>query len=325
MRIGKADHAASAVNGNAKPDIRHSGTGRCITWCRTSRGGKKRSMDVRRDREPGTGKTWVPGQVSVITPCFNGEKYIGETIESVLAQDHTDWEMIVIDDGSTDRTEEIVRRYMEREPRIRLVLQDNRGSAAARNHGIRLAGGQYIALLDADDLWDKRFLSEQIRFMKMKKASCVFSSYRRINEHSEEILRPVMARESVTGKDMMRRNHIGCLTGLYDISEHGKIYLHEELKSIRDDYAYWIDVLALTGVAYGNPEVLASYRVSTASVTGNKLGLVRNQYRFYRVYLKQGITAGVVHTLWWAAAGLAGRTRRLHWSRREGKFEWVRS
>lgn len=247
----------------------------------------------------------IRGLVSVITPCFNGAAYIGETIESVLSQDYTDWEMIVVDDGSTDGSADVVRGYMEKDPRLRLIRQENRGSAAARNCGIRAAEGQYIALLDADDLWDRNFLSGQLRFMKEKDASCVCCSYRMINRESKETGRPVTAKEKITVRDMRRRNYIGCLTGLYDTAGHGKVYLHEELGSMRDDYAYWIDVVELAGAVYGNPDILAGYRVSPGSTTGKKAGLVGKQYHFYRTYLRQGVLSSASHTVRWSLAGLS--------------------
>ncbi|HAP03774.1 MAG TPA: teichuronic acid biosynthesis glycosyl transferase, partial [Lachnospiraceae bacterium] len=92
-------------------------------------------------------------KVSIITPCYNGAKYIGETIESVLAQDYKDWEMLIVNDGSSDNSAEVISSYAEKDPRIRLINQPNGGSANARNNGIRQATGRYIALLDADDLW----------------------------------------------------------------------------------------------------------------------------------------------------------------------------
>ena len=99
-------------------------------------------------------------------------------------------------------------------------------------------------------------------------------------------------------------NQIGCLSGLYDCSKHGKIYLREELKSLRDDYAYWYDIVALEDAAYGNPEILASYRVLDTSTTGNKKKLIRKQYQFYRTHLKESVPEALVNTLVWGMCGL---------------------
>ncbi len=244
------------------------------------------------------------GLVSIITPCYNGERYVAETIESVQKQTYTNWEMMIVDDGSRDKSAEIIEEYTKKDNRIRLIRQENAGSAAARNHGIRLAEGQYIALLDSDDLWDPEFLDHQITFMKKRNAACVCCSYRRINEASEEIGHPTFCKNAISVKDMQVMNQIGCLSGLYDCSVYGKKYLREELKSIRDDYAYWYDIVALEGVAYGNPEILASYRVLSNSTTGNKKKLIRKQYEFYRGYLKLGRLRSVCNTIRWGIAGL---------------------
>lgn len=242
--------------------------------------------------------------VSIITPCYNGETYLSQTIDSVLSQTYENWEMIIIDDGSKDRSEEIVRCYMEKDSRIRFLQQPNAGSAAARNNGIRNAKGRYIALLDADDLWEPEFLDEQIAFMNEKNAVCVCCSYRCIDKNSNEILRPVISRPVITAKDMTVTNYIGCLTGLYDCSKYGKVYLREELKSMRDDYAYWIDVVNLEGVAYGNQKLLARYRVLANSTTGNKKKLIGKQYQFYRKYLKLGVVRSTINLICWGIMGL---------------------
>ena len=244
------------------------------------------------------------GLVSIITPCYNGAKYISETIDSVLAQTYENWEMIIIDDGSKDNSAEIVRSYMEKDGRIKFLQQANAGSAAARNNGIRSAEGQYIALLDADDLWEPEFLAEQTAFMTEKNAVCVYCSYRCINENSEGILNPVICRPEITTKDMMVTNYIGCLSGLYDCSKHGKVYLKEELKSMRDDYAYWLDIVKLEDKAYGNNKLLARYRVLANSTTGNKKKLIKKQWRFYRDYLKLGIVKSFINLVRWGLMGL---------------------
>ncbi len=244
------------------------------------------------------------GLVSIITPCYNGAKYISETIDSVLNQTYTQWEMIIVDDGSKDNSAEIVRAYMEKDKRIKFLQQENAGSAAARNNGIRNAEGQYIALLDADDLWEAEFLTEQIAFMTEKDAVCVYCSYKCIDENGNEILNPVICRPEITTKDMMVTNYIGCLSGLYNLERHGKIYLREELKSLRDDYAFWLDIVKLEDKAYGNQKLLARYRVLATSTTGNKKKLIKKQYRFYRDYLKLGVFKSTVNLIRWGIMGL---------------------
>ena len=244
------------------------------------------------------------GLVSIITPVYNGEKYVKETINSVLKQTYSNWEMIVVDDGSKDNSAQIVRKYANIDRRIILIQQPNAGSAAARNNGISRANGQYIALLDADDLWEPNFIESQLALMKEKKALVVHASYKRINEQSKEILKPYRAKKIVTYKQMQMTNHIACLTGLYDTSVYGKVYLREELKSLRDDYAYWLDIVKLAGKSYGNQKVLASYRVMDSSTTGKKKKLIKTQFNFYYRYQKLGLIKSLGYTIYWGMLGL---------------------
>ena len=247
----------------------------------------------------------IDGRVSIITPCYNGERYIAETIESVLGQTYADWEMIIVDDGSRDGTADIAARYAERDGRISLLRQENAGTACARNNGLRHARGRYIALLDADDVWEPEFLERQLQFMREKGAACVCCAYRHIDADSREIQHPTVPMPLIRPEDMRVMNRIGCLTGLYDTAPHGMVFLDESLKSIRDDYAYWYEIVCRAGAAYGNPAVLARYRVLTGSTTGNKLGLVAKQYRFYRRYLRLNPFAALTNTLRWGISGLS--------------------
>lgn len=244
------------------------------------------------------------GLVSIITPCFNGERFLADTIESVLNQSYTNFEMIIIDDGSTDNTTEIAKEYSLLDSRVKYLHQPNAGSASARNNGIRNAEGQYIVLLDHDDLWNEDFLEKQIGFITKNNAVCVCSSYERINENSKQLGIITKAKPSITVKDMYVRNYVGCLTGVYDCSAYGKVYLNEELKSLRDDYAYWIDIAKTVGTIYGNQEVLAKYRIYEQSCTGDKKRLVIIQYQFYRNYLKLGRIKSIANVITWGCAGI---------------------
>lgn len=243
------------------------------------------------------------GLVSIITPCYNMAKYIAETIDSVIAQTYQHWEMIVVDDGSTDSLDAVMAPYLAAEPRIALLHRTNAGSAAARNTGLRHARGQYIALLDADDLWHPDFLEKQLAFMEERNAACVCCSYGHIDAQSRAVGRPTGAKSAITVKDMQVMNYVACLTGLYDTEKCGRLYLDETLK-IRDDYAYWYEVIKRAGKACGNPEILADYRVYPGSSTGKKIRLIPKQYRFYRDYLHLNPLRSAMNILRWGAAGL---------------------
>lgn len=247
---------------------------------------------------------FTPGLVSIVMPCYNGEQFIQETIDSVMNQTYKNWELLVIDDGSKDNSYSLVKEYTNKDNRIHLIQQKNAGSAAARNNGIRRSRGQYLALLDSDDIWLPGFLDSQIRFIQQKGAVCVCSSYSRIDEQSNEILKPVISKPIITAKSMQSVDYIGCLTGLYDQSKHGKIFLKEELNSLLDDYAFWIDVVNLEGEAYGNPKILAKYRVRKNSLTANKRKLVKKHYIFYRKQLNQNFFQSMLSTLKWGISGI---------------------
>lgn len=240
------------------------------------------------------------GLVSIITPMYNGERFVGQTIESALNQSYSNWEMIVIDDGSKDNGPDVVRKYGLSDPRIRLISQANAGSAAARNNGIREAKGQYIALLDADDTWNSNFLEKQLQLMKEKHASLVYSSHTRIDEHSVEILKPFIVPEKISYKDLLKTCYISCLTGLYDTEKFGKVYLREDMRSLRDDYVYWLEIMKKVKVAYGNKEILANYRILGSSASRKKSKVIVPHFKVLYKVEKLGLVRSLYYLANWA-------------------------
>lgn len=240
------------------------------------------------------------GLVSIITPMYNGGKYIGETIESVLDQSYTDWEMIVIDDGSKDNGPEIVKSYSLKDSRIMLVSQANGGSGAARNNGIRRASGQYIALLDADDTWNANFLEKQIALMKEKNTELVYSSHTRIDENGAECLQPFIVPAKLEYKDLLKSCSISCLTGLYDTKTYGKVYLREDMKNLRDDYVYWLEIIKKVKIAYGNQDILANYRVLQSSASRKKKKVIVPHFMVLYKIEKLGLIKSLYYLSNWA-------------------------
>jgi len=241
--------------------------------------------------------------VSIITPLYNGERFVAETIESVLAQTYPHWEMIIINDGSKDSSEAIVEQYTKKDSRIKLVSQPNAGSAAARNNGIRRAAGRYIALLDADDLWEPFFLESQLDLMHKTGALLVYGSHKRIDAQNQECLKPFYVPEKVIYTDLLKTCSITCLTGLYDTSKYGKVYLNEAFKSLRDDHIYWLDILKMTGLAYGNQQVIGSYRILGNSVSRNKKKVIIPQFKVYYECEKLGLLKSLYYLTNWAING----------------------
>lgn len=226
---------------------------------------------------------WVQGMVSVITPAFNCEQFLAQTVASVIAQTFQKWELLIIDDASSDGTRSLAQQVAAAESRIRVItLISNGGVANARNVGMRAARGQYLALLDSDDLWLPDKLRIQIEFMKRNRAGFCFSSYRRLMPDGS-LSSPVRIPERVRYKDMLGGNLIGCLTVVLD----RQLIPPFEMMPERDfqgheDYIAWLQMLRNGVTAWGIQQALALYRVSTASVSSDKTRMARRTWKVYR-------------------------------------------
>lgn len=241
--------------------------------------------------------------VSIITPMYKGAAFVGETIQSVLAQSYTNWEMIIVDDCSPDEGAGIaeVNKYTS-DPRIRLIAsKENRGSSGARNIALKEATGRYIAFLDSDDIWHPEFLKKQLDFMNDSDAPLVFSSYRRIDENTkEELLTPFIVPEKVTYKSLLKTCPIFPSTAIYDTSKTPKIYFDEKLGSMRDDYVYWLKMFKSIRSGYGNKDILVDYRMRKSSVTGNKKKVIKPQWNVLYKVEKIGLIPSLYYLTCWA-------------------------
>jgi len=218
--------------------------------------------------------------VSIITPLYNTSDFISQTIESVLNQTYQNWEMLIIDDVSTDNSCEVVEKYSAAEPRIKLIRSKiNQGPAETRNTGIEAAQGRYIAFLDSDDLWLPEKLEKQIKHMKEKKAALSYTGYRWINEANQHLPQVIPAKESSSYSDMLNFNQIGCLTAMYDTNKTGKQYFQN---AGHEDYILWLSIIKSEHSAKGLNETLAKYRIRQGSVSKNKIKVAKFQWNIYR-------------------------------------------
>ena len=217
--------------------------------------------------------------VSVITPVWNAAATLAETVASVRAQSMPDWEMILVDDGSTDGARALAEALAAAEPRLRVLgWAENRGPAAARNAGIRAARGRYIAFLDADDLWRPDKLALQLAAMQAG-ARFVFSAYGRMDAGGRR-LGDVPAPARLTYAELLKGNCIGCLTAIYDTAHFGKVEMPDIRR--RQDYSLWLQLLARGGEAHGLARVLADYRVRPGSLSADKLAAAGATWAIYR-------------------------------------------
>ena len=219
-------------------------------------------------------------KVSIIVPMYNAEKFIGKTIESVLAQTYQNWEMLIMNDVSTDNSLAIVSLYAKKDERIKIVnTEKNVGVVKGRNFLIDLASGKYIAFLDADDYWHNEKLEKQIKFMKEKNASISCTEYTRVKENEEKI-NDVIIKEEISYNDMLKNNYLGCLTVIYNAGKLGKKYFKERDKN--EDYVLWLEIVKDTGKIYGLKQNLAFYRVLDKSRSSNKIDAAKVRWRIYR-------------------------------------------
>jgi glycosyltransferase involved in cell wall biosynthesis len=222
--------------------------------------------------------------VSIIMPLYNGKLHIREAINSVLAQSYAQWELLIINDCSTDESEEIVFEYCKTFQNIQLLKTEvNSGPAAARNIGIKIAKGKYISFLDSDDIWVKDKLQKQIEFIERKNAAIVFSNYEKISHFGIIENRVVKLPKQVSYKSMLKINSIPCLTAMYDTEKLGKLFQHTDRYYISyEDYIMWLFVLKKGVIAYNTNNNLAFYRLSDKSLSRNKFKMITIRWNLYR-------------------------------------------
>jgi glycosyltransferase involved in cell wall biosynthesis len=220
--------------------------------------------------------------VSIITPMYNNQAVIKETIESVFNQTYSNWELILIDDASTDKTTSIVKSMQKMDDRIHLISQHtNRGAAEARNLGTKKAKGNYIAFLDADDLWEKNKLEKQVKLLDTNITDVCFGSYEHMDSKGNSLNKKVYALPKLSYNKLLKANYIGNLTGIYNSSRIGKIYT-KDLKK-RQDWLLWLEALNRSEyLAIGIEETIAYYRISEGSLSSNKTNLIKHNFNVYR-------------------------------------------
>ncbi|MCT8339368.1 glycosyltransferase family 2 protein [Flavobacteriaceae bacterium TK19130] len=223
--------------------------------------------------------------ISVITPLYNAEHFIEDTIRSLQKQTHKNWEVCIVDDASTDTSNAIVTRLAAEDSRIRLHTEtENRGAAYCRNKSTEMANGGFIAFLDADDLWHPEKLEKQLTFMMKKKSAVSYTNYLHMDETGTSFLKRVKALPVLSYRKQRTNNYIGNLTGMYNAEKLGKI-LAPNLRK-RQDWAVWLTAIERSGApAMGLQEDLAYYRLRSGSISENKWKLIPYNYQFYRSFL----------------------------------------
>lgn len=223
--------------------------------------------------------------VSIIMPVYNCEAFIREAIDSVKQQTYTNWELIIVDDCSTDFTASIIQKYIERDDRIYYLKNKvNSGAAASRNKAIKQAKGQYLAFLDGDDIWKKDKLAKQINFMRANNYYFSCTSYNKIDECGNELNKIIKA--FTLDYEGLLRQCPGNSTVIYDANWLGK-HITPSIKK-RNDYVMWLKVIKKAKVLHGFDEVLSSHRIVSNSISSNKVTLVKYHWIVYKDIEKLG-------------------------------------
>jgi teichuronic acid biosynthesis glycosyltransferase TuaG len=233
--------------------------------------------------------------VSIIMPAYNAEKYIAASIESVLAQTYSDWELIVVDDGSTDSTATVVQEFATSDPRVRYIFQENGRLGKARNTGISNSTGRLIAFLDSDDLWLPTKLEVQTRAMAENNADVVYSkSYVFSDENIDDETQTLTSSAGkFSGPDffdsLIRYPQIPVLTVLFKRSALDRVGLFEEGKAYHgcEDYDLWLRLARAGLVFYGMPDVLARYRRHGTAMTAMRSNMFKLTLSIVRRYIDQ--------------------------------------
>lgn len=239
--------------------------------------------------------------VSVIMPTYNCGKYIAQSLDSVISQTVTDWEVQIVDDCSTDNTVEVLKPYLEKYPNIHYcVLPKNGGPAVARTEAIRRADGKYIAFLDSDDLWTPDKLEKQIAFMEKTGADFTATGYGRMDENGNDLHTALIPPKKTNYKKMIRlSNPIGNLSVMYNQQVLGKFEVPPIKK--RNDFALWLKILKKTDYCYGMEEILGTYRMGrSGSVSSNKLKQAKYHWQLYRCIEGHNVVRSLYEIACWA-------------------------
>jgi len=222
-----------------------------------------------------------PNLVSIITPAYRAAKFIGETIASVRAQTHEDWELLIAEDCGPDETRELVGRWQALDARIRLIeLERNGGPAAARNAALQQAAGRWLAFLDSDDLWLPEKLERQLAFHRsLPPTEISFTGFRRISADGGRTGRYIGVPRRLDYRALLKNTAIATSTVIVDRARTGDFTMK---KTYYDDFACWLALLKSGGTAAGLNEDLMRYRVMEASVSRDKGHSAKQVWRAYR-------------------------------------------
>ena len=238
------------------------------------------------------------GLVSIITPTYNCGKFIKETIESIQNQTYTNWEMVIVDDCSTDDTRKIVEECIAQDSRIKYYcLETNSGAAVARTTSMKLAEGEYMAFCDSDDLWMPDKLERQLKFMVETGHAFTCTAYEQIDEESKSLGRVIKTVKKCDYNRLLLDCPVGNSTVMYDVKQMGKFEVPNIRK--RNDDALWLQMLKKEKYIWGMEAVLMRYRIRQNSISSNKLKVIKYHWILYREVEHLSVLRSLFHIGYW--------------------------
>ena len=247
--------------------------------------------------------THLSPKVSIITPAYNAQTFIRQAIQSVRQQTFTDWELILIEDCSSDETLSIIRKVMAEDSRIRLIQnQNNMGVSRSRNAGIAHARGEWVAFLDSDDCWRPEKLSRQLEFAQKQNCSFTFTGSGFMDENGKSLSYYLPAPERITFRQLLKQNLISCSSVLIRKDILSSFPTNSE--RMHEDFALWLMILRdQVPAAFGLNEPLLIYRISSGSKSGNKLKAAAMTFRVYR-YIGLSFPESLYYWGWYTGRSL---------------------
>ena len=238
------------------------------------------------------------GLVSVIMPTYNCGRFIAETLDSIKAQTYTDWEIIIVDDCSTDNTKEVVDKYSAEDGRIKYhCLEVNSGAAVARTEAMKIADGEYMAFCDSDDLWMPDKLEKQLAFMNDNGYAFSCTAYEQIDEESKSLDRVIKTVKKTDYNRLLLDCPVGNSSVMYNVDKMGKFEVPNIRK--RNDDALWLQMLKKEKYIWGMSEVLMRYRIRKNSISSNKLKVIKYHWILYRDIEHLNVFRSAFHICWW--------------------------
>lgn len=242
------------------------------------------------------------GLISIIMAAYNAEKTIGQAISSVLTQTYKEFELIVVNDCSKDKTRQIIQQYTEQDSRVKLVDNFiNRGVSYTRKRGVEEAKGSWIAVLDSDDIWSTDKLEKQVKRQVETGADLLFTGSTFMDADGKPVEWYLHAPSEITYRQLLKQNVLSNSSSLVRKEVYDQHYAAGD--NMHEDFATWLNILKTGRKAYGIDEPLLIYRLSKTSKSGNKIKAAKMNWNTYR-HVGLNVIEAFYYECWYAVKGL---------------------